>query len=181
MDREKYRMMLMRTDPSLRNVFGGAGRVPPFAPHGLRSIAAIGHPEDTLTWSGGRWSGDPWAIRAELDSTEHFTPALIARTGLPTDRPLFVEVTLRSRALDHGTTADARLVCTYRNGEREHDYQSWPVNDLPLADDRTWRPWRYSLIMPPAAPGDELRCYVWLNGPGRMEMRDLRIQVSCPR
>ena len=181
MDREKYRMIFLRTDPMLRDAFGGAGRVPPYAPHGLRTVASIGHAGDTLTWSGGRWSGAPSAIHAALDSTEHFTPALIVRNGLPTEVPLFVEVSLRSRALDRGTTANARLVCTYRNGEQERDYQSWPVNDLPLSDDRGWRPWRYSLIMPAPTTGDELRCYVWLNGPGRMEVRDLRIRVSCPR
>ncbi len=183
MDREKYRMVFLRSDDRWRGAFGGANRVEPFAPNGLLLVANSADVRDSKQWSGGFIVSQTDAgPLLQMDSTHPFSPAFILLAAkVPLGRQLHLEASLRRRALDKGASEHASFICTLRKDGTERGYQAWPLNDIPLPDDRDWRTWRYTITVPPAVEGEELRCYVWLNGPGGVQLADMRVRLSVPR
>jgi hypothetical protein len=178
MDREKYARIFLRTGNEFRGVFGGAGQAPPFAPDGLRTVRSIGGEGDTARWVGGGMDdGRAFALDSAATRSPEFR---VSAAALDMKRPLHIEASLRAMAIDRGTTAHAVLICTFLRDGREVEATVWPVNDLPLEDDRNWRPWRYAITMPAPGADDELSCYVKLDGPGRMAVRDLRFRLLLP-
>jgi hypothetical protein len=181
-DREKYRMVFLRADDRWRGAFGGANRVEPFAPRGLQLVAASANVKDSTRWSGGfiTTEGGSGPL-IQLDETHPFSPAFIVPASqLPQGRQLHLEASLRRRALQKGASDRASLICTLWKGGTERGYQAWALNDLPLPDDREWRAWRYAITVPPPEDGEEFRCYVWLNGPGVVQLTDMRVRLSAP-
>jgi hypothetical protein len=183
MDREKYRMVFLRSDDRWRGAFSGANRVEPFAPNGLQLVAASADVKDGTLWSGGFMIAENGSGPIiQLDGAHPFSPAFILPASkVPTGRQLHLEASLRRRALERGTSEHASFICTLRKGDTERVYQAWPLNDMPLPDDREWRTWRYAITVPPPEPGEELRCYVWLGGPGVVQLSDMRVRLSVPR
>ncbi len=78
MDREKYRMIFLRSDDRWRGAFSGANRVEPFAPSGLQLVAASANVKDSTRWSGGfiTTEGGSGPL-IQLDETHPFSPAFI--------------------------------------------------------------------------------------------------------
>lgn len=183
MDREKYRMVFLRSDDRWRGAFSGANRVEPFAPKGLQLVSESADVKDGTLWSGGLITAEAGSGPVvQLDSAHPFSPAFVLPAGkVPTGRQLHLEASLRRRALERGSSDRASFICTLRMGDEERGYQAWPLNDIPLPDDREWRTWHYAITVPPPEAGEELRCYVWLNGTGVVQLADLRVRLSVPR
>ncbi len=183
MDREKYRMILLRGDDRWRGAFGSAFVVPPYAPRGFDTLVDDSSPADAIRWSGGLVQ--PFidgAVTCELDSLHPSSPVFtIGSDELPVGRELCVEVALRRRAITLGASHHAEVVCSFHNRGKERAQLFFPLNDIPLPNDRIWRHWRYTIDLPRAEPGDELRIHIQLNGGGAMLIEGLRLRISAVR
>ena len=81
--------------------------------------------------------------------------------------------------VEHGSSVrPQRLKSTSKNGT-DRVYQTFPLNDIRLADDRPWRTWNHSFNVPPADPDEDLAIYVLQSGNGSVQLHDLRIAVSA--
>lgn len=178
MDREKYRMILMRTDDAARGLFGGASMVEPYAPHGL----------DTLITSADTSFARQWKERTDadgelqLDQHAPYGPSLRVDIGeQAVGRMLHVTITSHRRAVHRGAASTMRWVCTLSKEGNDRIYQAWPLEEIPQPDDRSWRPWRHTFRTPPPLPGEKLTIYAWQSGQGTVLLSDVAISVVAPR
>ena len=168
MDREKYRTIFLRSGDEHRDLFGEGCASPPYAPRGFDVLV------DTLL----RRPEVPW----QLDSADRFGPGVIvAPAELPSGQVLYVEASLRRRALDANASNTVEMVCTLGQGGTNWYYNAYRLNDIRLPDDRTWRHWRYAFYVPAAKPGDEMRVYTVQNGTGRVLLKDVDVRISAVR
>lgn len=168
MDREKYGLIFLRGGERWRGLFTDADMAPPYAPDGLTVIA-----ERTLV---------PADAPITLNDTSRSSPVFsIDPDALPDHRLLFLEASLRRRALDPGASDGAVLACTFRDGDRDRHRQEAPLNGIRKMDDRGRRRWNYAITLPPAMPGEAFNCQLQLNGGGSVLIDDFRVRLSAPR
>lgn len=168
MDREKYGLIFLRGGERWRGLFSDADMAPPYAPDGLTVIAerTLVHADAPIT----------------LDDTPGSSPVFsIGPDVLPDDRLLYLEASLRRRALDHGASDRAVLVCTFRDGDRDRHRQEAPLNGIRTLDDRVRRRWSYAITLPPAMHGEAFNCHLQLNGGGSVLIDDFHVRLSAPR
>jgi hypothetical protein len=164
MDREKYAMIFLRSGEEWRNRFGWSNMAPPYAPHGSTLMI-----DTTFTANGSTFV---------LDGDHAFSPTLIIPAAdLPEGRPLFTEVTFRRKAQDPGASNTVQLVYSLSKAGKNRVYDAFPMNDILLLDDRTWRSWRHAFNIPAPEDGDELGIYLWQTEPAAVTIKDFHIRV----
>ena len=90
-----------------------------------------------------------------------------------------MELSCDRSAVEHNASNSAQLVYSLRKNGTDRVYQTFPLNDIRLADDRPWRTWNHSFNVPPADPDEDLAIYVLQSGNGSVQLHDLRIAVSA--
>ena len=166
MDKEKYAMIFLRSDDQWRDRFGWSNMAPPFAPNGLNQLA------DTTFYTGN--------TSGVINEKERLSLALVVTPEiLPDHRTIRVELSCGRSAVEHNASNSAQLVYSLRKNGTDRVYQTFPLNDIRLADDRPWRTWNHSFNVPPADPDEDLAIYVLQSGNGSVQLHDLRIAVSA--
>jgi len=171
MDREKYGLTFLDHSAEAHGRVGWANMAPPYAPYGMEELK-----ESPLT--------DPatGSDTLRLDPAQAFSPAItLSGAELPEGRTLFVNVTVERRALVRGASNTVDLVYTLRSKGKDRAYTAYPMNDIRLDDDRTWRTWKHGFVVPPAQQGEELVVYFWQHGSGTVLIRGAHIKVSAVR
>ena len=171
MDREKYGLIFLDHSAEAHGRVGWANMAQPYAPYGMEVLK-----ESPLT--------DPatGSDTLRLDPAQAFSPAItLSGAELPKGRTLFVDVTVERRALVRGASNTVDLVYTLRSKGKDRAYTAYPMNDIRLDDDRTWRTWKHGFVVPPAQQGEELVVYFWQHGSGTVLIRGAHIKVSAVR
>ncbi|HQZ41708.1 MAG TPA: hypothetical protein PK735_02365 [Flavobacteriales bacterium] len=126
MDKEKYAMIFLRSDDQWRDRFGWSNMAPPFAPNGLNQLA------DTTFYTGN--------TSGVINEKERLSLALVVTPEiLPDHRTIRVELSCGRSAVEHNASNSAQLVYSLRKNGTDRVYQTFPLNDIRLADDRPWR------------------------------------------
>jgi len=187
MNRDKYRMVFLRTGQEYRNLFSGPRNVVPYGVD-LKNPLAVWYNDfeqtDSAWITSGRtdWPGahSGHAV-ALLGSEHHFSSALLITgddrfTGID---GLYMKAVAWINDLDRHAADSAMLVISLADQwDKIYYWDSCPLNEMP--EDRTgrWRHVSFGLELPTIKDKDDkLKIFVWNKGTGRLLVDDFKIEI----
>jgi hypothetical protein len=187
MDRDKYRMVFLRTGQAYRNLFSGPRNVVPYGVDLTKPVAWWYNDFEQIdsAWitSGRTERSDAHSghVAALLGAEHHFSSALLITgddrfTGID---GLYMKAEALVNDIDRHAADSAMLVISLADQiDKIYYWDSCPLNEMPEDRPGRWRRVSFGLQLPTIKDkNDKLKIFIWNKGTGRLLVDDFRIEV----